>query len=205
MIGVDDLSAVEEQAYKTTWEDGILDLVLGGSLITIGLLFRTDLAGLAGVFVAVLAMPAWGIGKKFITVPRLGYVAFGRERKTKEKRWSLSLAAVGVATLVVALGLFAAQSNGGSLQEVLVDLRAGYVLFGVLIAVGMALAGWMIDLPRLKAYAGIVLAATGIGYFTGVALEDYLLASGLVVSTWGAVVLRRFLGRYPLPEDPTSR
>ena len=73
------------------------------------------------------------------------------------------------------------------------------------VAVGMALAGWMIDLPRLKAYAGIVLAATGIGYFTGVALEDYLLASGLVVSTWGAVVLRRFLGRYPLPEDPTSR
>ena len=80
-----DLKELEEQVYKATWEDGILDLVLGASLLILGILFRTDVAGLAGVFVAVLAMPAWGVGKKLITVPRLGYVKFNEERKSKER------------------------------------------------------------------------------------------------------------------------
>lgn len=196
-----ELSALEDRAYKATWDDGILDLILGVGLVMLGVLFRTDLAGLAGVFVAVLLMPVWGIAKKFITIPRLGYVEFSEDRKKRERGWGRRLATLGVATLAVAVGLYAVSTSTVDFREALIDLRIGYVLFGFLIALGMATAGFMIGLPRLGAYAAVTLAATGIGYFTGMALEDYLLAAGIVVSVWGAVILRRFLVRYPLPQD----
>ena len=105
----------------------------------------------------------------------------------------------------MAVGLYAVQMNSGGLREALTELRVGYVLFGALIALGMAVAGFLIGLPRLRAYAGIVLAATGVGYVTGLALEDYLLAAGVIISVWGCVVLRRFLLRYPLPQEELSR
>jgi len=197
-----ELKALEERAYKETWQDGILDVMLGVALILLGILFRTELAGLAGVFVAVLAMPFWALGKKLITVPRLGYVEFGEDRKARERGWTKQLLVFGVVTLLFGVGLYVAVATGeGTLRDQFSELRFGYILFGVLIALGMAVAGFMIGLSRLKAYAGIMLAATGIGYQTGLQLEDYLLAAGIVILACGSVVLARFVRQYPLPAE----
>ena len=196
-----ELDALEERAYRATWDDGILDLILGVGLIMLGVLFRTELAGLAGVFVAVLLMPVWGVAKKLITIPRLGYVEFSADRKAKERGWGRQLVVLGVVTLALAVGLYTVSTGTMGLRETFTNLRIGYILFGSLIALGMAVAGFMIGLPRLKAHAAITLAATGIGYLTGLELEDYLLAAGIAISVWGGVILRRFLVRYPLPRD----
>jgi hypothetical protein len=205
MTPIDDLNAVEERAYRSTWDDGILDLLLGLGLVLLGVLFRTDLAGLAGVFVAALLLPVWAAAKKLITEPRLGYVKFSEQRRARERGWSRGLIALGAAMFVLAVGLYFSQMNSGGLREVLTELNAGYLLFGVLIGVGFAGAGSMIELPRLWAYAGIVVLATGVGSFSGVALEDALLAAGIAVSVWGAIVFRRFLARHPLPRDGAIR
>ena len=196
-----ELKALEERAYKRTWEDGVLDIIIGAGLTLLGVLFRTELAGLAGMFVAVLMMPLWALGKKLITVPRLGYVEFGAERKARERGWTKQLLVLGTMTFVLAVGLYVAIRSDGGVAESLADLRIGYLLMGVLIALGLAVAGMMIGTGRFVGYAGIVLTATGVGYVTGVELEDYLLAAGLVILACGFVVLARFLHRYPVTRE----
>ncbi len=196
-----ELKALEERAYKQTWEDGILDLIIGIGLVLLGVLFRTDLAGLAGMFVAVLLMPFWAAAKKLITIPRLGYVEFSEERKARERGWTRHLLILGVMTFVLAVGLYVATTRGG-MGDSFGEIRLGYLLFGGLIALGLGVAGFMAGLPRLAAYAAVVLAATGVGYLTGLELEDYLLAAGVVILACGVVVFTRFLKRHPRREAP---
>jgi hypothetical protein len=163
-------------------------------------LYRTELAGLAGMFVAVLLMPFWALGKKLITVPRLGYVEFSPERRASERGWMRHLLILGVMAFVLGVGLYIATTSGG-MADSFGEVRLGYVLFGGLIALGLAAAGLMAGLPRLTAYAAVVLAATGIGYVTGLELEDYVLASGLVILAMGMAVFVRFLKRHPRRDE----
>ena len=195
-----ELKALEERAYKQTWNDGILDLIIGIGLVMLGLLFRTDLAGLAGMFVAVLLMPFWAVGKQLITVPRLGYAEFSEDRKATERGWQRHLLVLGVMTLALAVGLYVATTTG-RLGDELGEIRLGYLLFGGLIALGLGAAGFIAGLPRLTAYAAVVLAATGIGYVTGLELEDYVLAAGIVILAVGVVVFARFIRRHPRRDE----
>lgn len=201
-----ELKALEERAYKETWQDGILDVIIGAGLVLLGILFRTDIAGLAGMFVAVVLMPFWAVGKKLITVPRLGHVQFGEERRARERGWMKTLLIFGVGAFLLAVGIYVAVARGdGGLGERLTEIRFAYILFGALIALGIAVSGALIGLARFQAYAAIVLVATGIGYLTGLELEDFILASGIVILVCGAVVLGRFVRRYPLPSNGGRR
>lgn len=193
-----DLKALEERAYRQTWNDGLLDIFAGAGILAIGILFRTELAGLAGMFVAVLLMPFWAVAKKLITVPRLGYVSFGEARKATERSWAIRMIVLGVLALSVGTVLYMAVRSGGEgIGGRLGELNAGFWLMGLLLAVGLVAGGLMIGVRRLLVYGLVMVLAMTTAALLGFEVPDYLVAGGAVILLSGLAVLGRFLRRYP--------
>ena len=104
-----DLEALEQEAYRVSWSDGIIDLFGGLSLVWIGSawVWLPDLAGVAGVLPAIFVAPVLAARKRFVE-PRIGYVQWRGPRRGWERRtlWALLMAGVGLFLGGIALFLY---------------------------------------------------------------------------------------------------
>ncbi len=74
------LKELEKKAYKSTFQDGLWDIQLGLIILGIALnaFIRNDYFLIPYYAVIIVIFMA---AKKFIIVPRIGLVKFGKERK----------------------------------------------------------------------------------------------------------------------------
>ncbi|MDH5684620.1 MAG: hypothetical protein OEZ20_09175, partial [candidate division WOR-3 bacterium] len=86
LLGID-LKEMEKKAWRTYFGDGIWDIYLGLIFIGMGFLAVLDKIGASellryGQFGLLMSLGIiiLTIGKKKITIPRLGYVEFGPKR-----------------------------------------------------------------------------------------------------------------------------
>ncbi len=209
-----DLKELERKAFKSTFQDGLWDILLGLLLLAMAvgaLLSDLGMAQLSTMIIligiAVLALAVIWAGKKFITVPRIGRVKFGPEGKSRQKktRWLLSLPVLfGVAffiftPLVVRItqsewlnpGLFL---GGIYMTNMLIvfSLGAYFLNFTRLYLIGVMYA---IPVPldiTFHELADIDITAVAFG------------APAAVVLVIGTVLFVRFLREYPLPATEVS-
>ncbi len=187
------MKALERRAWRSTHQDGLFDLVLGLIMLA------NYVAGVSGgryssLVLLALTLPSAAIlvvGKRLVTVPRVGLVKFGPARLA---RWRKSWIVLPVTILATAALVMTAR-NGVSWisdQHVLVSLGLG---LGIFLAFG-AMAFWK-DFPRLY----LIGAAFG-GAVTATELLDTplpLLIGGSAVLLMGLVLFIRFLHLYRLP------
>jgi hypothetical protein len=192
MITPPDLAALELKAWRSTHEDGFLDMVLGGMLL-VGCL--RDITGQPAVTLLMLVLPALFIlGKHFVTVPRIGLVHFSPRRQARRRRLMLVIAGTLVTTtalyVLLASGtLTGAQAGAGTLD---------FVMAGMLFAVFAAIAH-LLDLPRLYLAAAVFAGTALVRSYTDSPLVH--LVAGLVIFLPGLVLCLRFLWRYPRPRE----
>lgn len=191
-----DISAVEADAYRSRFDDGLIDLFIGLSAVWIGVawLWLDDLAGLAGVLPAVLVVPFVTFRTRFVE-RRAGYVRFSARRRSWERRNLAILLIIGVVLFLVGIGAYLAFEAGNSSRDVLEVIAPGLIAF--LLAVVVLIIAVASMLPRAFAYAG-VLALAGAG---AVAFDTNpgvpLLVSGAVITACGSILLVRFVRRHP--------
>jgi len=197
------LKELERKAFRSTHQDGLWDLFLGGLLLMLGLgQFLERGPGLSegtvlAVYAAVVLLltGAFTLLKFKVTVPRIGRVRFGPSRRVKVMKVSLVLlASVGLGFVVFLLTAGGIIPGASGLAVPALFLVNSVVVFGAM--------GYYLDLPRLYLYGWFF----GLSIFINELLRPVtpypLLLAVLpfvaVMSGIGLVLFVRFLRDYPL-------
>jgi hypothetical protein len=174
----------------------LLDLMLGAWIVSMGVMHGTDLDFVPALFVA-LGVPLWLAGKRWFTIPRIGLVRFGAERQQaihRSYRWLLA-----ILLLTFFGGVLAYFTLAGEATHFPVRL-----LFGFVVASLIALVGFLFDIRRLNLYAAAVFLAYAAGETLRNSQDVIVVFTGVAVVLCGAVILGRFLRKYPRQEQAGS-
>ncbi|NIM51865.1 MAG: hypothetical protein GTO22_21915 [Gemmatimonadales bacterium] len=188
-----DLKSLERTAWRSYHGEGLFDILLGLILIAIGVGHALD-STLAAVVLELLALVAFIAGKRLITVPRMGLVKFGSERRARRMRTKAVFAVVAL----LGLAAYLLMARGGSAAQWLADhsTLTGWLFSIVAFGAFGAMAYWL-DLPRLFWAATMYALAIALAELTGSPVV--FLVTGALVLAPGLVLLARFLRQYPLP------
>jgi hypothetical protein len=205
MHAMDDLDQLERTAFKRFYDDGMLDIFMGVMIGTMPAVARlTDLTdgvfGRLAVYFAVygVMVGAFMVARRKITVPRLGTFKPSRARRRRIRTVHLvfSLSVV----LGLALMLIFATGNGGAQLANVVPL-----MFLVNATVVFGAAAYFLDVARFWAYGpafGLpIVVDSALNNAWDVSLPAWVVFGlpGLTVTVVGAVILVRFVRRYPVP------
>jgi hypothetical protein len=193
------LKEIERKAWISYFEDGLWDLFFGVLFLISGIRSLTDNVSYVGglyallLVVCILILP---IGKKRITIPRLGYVKFGPARKLRQSK---AIAVLAISVLATFALLMLSKSGLALPPKMLISpIIAGWiaVVFGVL--------AYYLDFKRLFAY-GVLFAISEVlsGLFGEPIGSIMQTISGVAVLVVGIAVFMRFMRRYPLPTEET--
>jgi len=201
-----DLKELERKAYRSTFQDGMLDIFFGLMLMGGALGFLLSHVGLGpplrSVIGPALACIVFYAGKRFITVPRIGRVRFGPKRQIARRKAALILAFfVALTFFLVILKFFGKfpEAEGtwfsGLTMVILID-------FGIIV-VPISILAYLKDFPRLY-YMGIM---AGLSWPLAEILIPYVAdpynaviaygATGAVILVPGVVLLVRFMRENP--------
>lgn len=189
------LASFEESVFRSRFDDGLLDVLVGlGISLLGGFWLIPDLAGLSGVAPALL-IPFWPILRKRITEPRIGQVEFSPPRRADTKRGLRGILVTGMGAFLLGVVVFAIALRGGmdTLRPIVPMVP------GIILAVGLALGGAMVKAPRFFAYSAWMLA---VSVLMGALLRfhpgAHMLTGGLLILVSGTVLLTQFLRKNPV-------
>lgn len=205
-----DLKEMERRAFRSTYQDGLWDIYMGGLVAGFALLAgipESDDFPLARFlpFLAVIAMSylAFWAGKKYITLPRLGTVKFGAGRRKRKRTLAIILAViVAIQTMVVLLSvlLWAKPElaagipwlSGGRVTDLLVAS-----LGALFVGPSLALVAYFNDFPR-GYYIALVMSAA-VFLLIWFDQPAFLLGAAALILIPGLVLFVRFLRQHPRP------
>jgi len=206
------LKEVERKAWRSFYQDGLLDIFLGLLLLAMAIgALLSDIgmseAGSMLIYLGLilLAMPVLWAGKRFITAPRMGRVKFGPKRRRRLNKVSVILA---ISVLVGVVFFVAAQAVTGNLSKWMTlefIFPAGWVVNCIVV---FSLMAYFLDFSRLYVIGVMYAIPVPLDImqreFTSIDLT--FCAFGVpaaVILLMGAVVFIRFLRDYPLPTEGT--
>ena len=204
------LKEIERKAWRSFFQDGLWDIYLGLLLMAMAISALLSDAGVSKawhytIYIAliVVSMLVLWVGKKFVTVPRMGRVKLGPKGKARRKKSMILLVAslvVGVALFVLAL---AVKDRRPEWLDVALVFPAGYVL-NMLVVFG--LGAYFLEFDRLYLigvmYALPVPVDIVLQRFAGVEASFFAFAvPAAIVLVIGFVLFVRFLRDYPVPAE----
>jgi len=186
-----DLRDVERRAWTLYYQDGLWDIFFGLLFLGGGLRALTDnlwfyLLVAAGILVFIL-------GKRWITLPRLGQIQFSAQRKAR----TAVVRIVALGAMIVTAVIFILIVTGSDLSGLPLNW-----LFVIMVPSVFLLMATMMDFTRLYGYAVLVAVFTVLGEFVGNPAAAWAqIIAGLVPLAVGIVLLARFLRRYPVVDE----
>ena len=201
-----DLKKVEKQTYRFTFTDGLYDMTYGALLIFIAIapILREILYPSYILFMVLPPPLILLLGKRFITVPRIGIAKFNQNRTKSRKKIGFLIAILFPITLVMVvltyLGLYNIKVGG-----YIVPVGAGVFVIVLLSAIA-----YILDYPHFYIYAvsiglGLPLAALlkpifgdPLHYIIGFGI------SGTFILIYGIITLVKFIKKYPVPKAEIS-
>jgi len=200
------INQIQKQTYRYYYEDGLVELAVGGLFVIIGLntLFISIApAGTPLATAAWILLPIFTIGgilgvqyfvktfKESLVYPRTGFITY--DKNPSPTRWLV----IGTA-LLLTIVIFIAPYSFLNRESV----AGGTILFIILVSIGA-----QVNLRRLIVI-GVVALVLGISLaflpgseHAGLSLTYF--GAGLVLLSTGAVALRKYLAENPLPDANT--
>jgi hypothetical protein len=187
------LKEIERKAWTSYFEDGLWEFFFGALFLIGGIRSLTN--NVSYTFLLLVPILILPIGKKLITIPRLGHVKFGPARKLKQTK----VFAILIISVLAMLALLLFPRSGLALQELPIS-----PIMAVWIAVVFGLIAYYMDFRRLFVY-GLLYALTEVlwGQFGEPIGPVVQTISGIVILLVGVAVFMRFVRRYPLPSEAT--
>ncbi len=206
------LKEIERRAFRSTYQDGLLDIELGLVVVCMSIFVYRPATGYSpmNIVLALLAMllanGLFWAGKKFITLPRMGQVRFGAARKRKKATLALILSLV-VLIQVGVLGLtvlgwlnpqVGAKVNDLFKARDLTDLAVA-VIGSLFVGPSMILIAYFSDFPR--GYYIAVMMALAVFLLIYLNQPIYAIILGSLIVLPGLVLFVRFIKAYPLHRE----
>lgn len=198
------LKEAERKAFRTTLNDGLVDIFLGCFLLMFVIaLYLSDSLGdfwSSAVFLPFLALvylAIWLI-RRYVVTPRIGMVKFGQARKAKLAKFTVVMLVINVVALI--LGSVAALSFGSVPGQMI------SILFGLILLMGFSIAAYFLHFNRLYIYGLLVGLSPLIGEWLwthGYATHHgfpitFGTSSGIMILV-GLAVFIRLLHNNPVP------
>jgi hypothetical protein len=191
-----DMNEIERQVFLSYSEDGLVDIAIGAVIMVWGIMLFGEPTGLIGL-IGILGLAIWYLGKRFITIPRIGTFQPGPKTQRRLSNLAIFLVVLG---LIAFLAILASRAFG---SVFLSDHPLG--ILGLVIAVGVALLAYLLNATRIYIYALILfIAFAGGEILTGTVTSfdafaiSVVLAGGLILLS-GLTVLFRFVRKHPRP------
>ena len=207
----DELKALERKAYRSIFDDGIWDLFMGLIILSIGLsTFIGTILNLPEgwdtiipvLILNIIAFLIFYLGKKFITIPRMGFVKFGPKRKVKQLKLKIFLLFMFIVNVILVFLPLTGLIRINQIQPLMLTLILGLGVF----TFPFCVVAYYLDFTRLYYYAflaGIGLFLTELLYpIVGSPLDNFLsfgITGGAIVVI-GLYYFIRFIKKYPLSE-----
>ncbi|MHA2185901.1 MAG: hypothetical protein ACXAAI_12980 [Promethearchaeota archaeon] len=207
-----DLKDLEKKAWRSTFQDGLLDICFGLLFLGMGIYTIPQLYGLDDTLSLIMILMGWNfssvalfiIGKKLITIPRIGYVKFGKERVAK--RVKLTICLLFMVGLTIVLLLLPLSGLNIRLNGVILMLIIG-TLF---ITFPICVVAYFLQFERL--YLIAIMGGLGLSFaeflrpIVGSPLHNIITfcTIGGIVIAWGTVFFIRFIKEYPSPKRKKS-
>jgi hypothetical protein len=186
-----DLREIEKKAWTAYFQDGLWDIFIASMMLTMAIRTLTDNVWFTlGMFIGV---PIIVIGKKFITIPRLGLVKFSQFRMVRQIKL---VASIGIAVCAT-VGLLILINIGWESPKVVTSLG-----MAVFLALTFGLIAYFLDFLRLSIY-GLMFAINEIiwGHFGEPTGPYVALIFGSAVLVIGLIILVSFIRKFPLPKE----
>jgi hypothetical protein len=193
------LKEIERRAYRSTFEDGIYDILFGGLFLIFAIIPIFEAIGISrfvGYALMIIPLTFSILGKRHITIPRMGSVEFGPKRK-KKKIIILIIGAIVLTLTLPLIIMIVKQDVAGAMGWKMIVLFAAPLL---------VLAVYATDFPRLYIYAALMFAAVVESEFLlgiiGTPLNAVLSFGlpGLIITSIGIHFLLKFIRKYPRTE-----
>ena len=201
------LNEIERKAFRSTYEDGLWDIDYGLIVVGMSLFLYHPETGysptniILSTLIIALAYFVFWAGKKFITVPRMGEVKFGPERKQKAKRLAIILG-VFVLFQSALVGLTALGWLSNTLSKYDAGLLVVALIGSSIVGTSMIVVAYFSDFPRGYYIAIMMALAVFLMIYTNQPI--YAIVIGALIIIPGAVLFFRFLKKYPLPVEAGS-
>jgi len=198
------LKEAERKAFRTTFNDGLVDIFLGCFLLmfVIGLYLSDSLGDFwsSAVFLPFLALvylAIWLI-RRYVVTPRVGMVKFGQARKAKLAKFTVVMLVINVVAFI--LGSVAALTFGSVPGQMI------SILFGLILLMGFSIAAYFLDFSRLYIY-GLLAGLSPLigewlwthGYATHHGFPITFGTSSGIMILVGLAVFIRLLHNNPVP------
>jgi hypothetical protein len=201
-----DLKKLEQRAWTLYYQDGLWDIYLGLLLFILALM-STALEGLLGgrldyVIYLVLIGGAWGLfqlGRRRITIPRLGMAKFSAQRHKKRKRLALVMGAMVLFNVLLIFLTVAANRYPETWGHLIPGELAMSIVIGVFAGSAVAFFAYFNDFKR-GYYNAVVY---GLTFCLVEVLNNPLIfwAGGAFVLIPGLVLFLRFLRQHSMPQE----
>jgi MFS family permease len=185
------LKEAERRAWTLYFEDGLWDLFFGFLFLAGGLRTLTD--SLWAYLLVVAGILIFIVGRRVLTLPRLGGIKFGPKRQARrQKLMILILVALALTLAVLLLPVLGVATPGA---------YAG-LIFAAIVPLILAVVAYFMDFRRLYGYA--VLVAIFMMLMEMVSLQAGAMAeivAGSIALLIGSWHLLHFMKEYPLPDE----
>lgn len=217
MINQLNLKEIEKKAFRATYQDGLLDINMGGIVACMAYLQtltdseETPILGMV-VFVAgmIASSLIFWLGKKYITLPRMGQATFGTERRRRSRTLAVVLGFIVVFQVAVVIFSIVVWGNP-ELQSRLAFLEGEHRAMDLLVAsIGAVFVGPSVALIAyfsdfLRGYYISLLMAVGVFLMIFLNQPVYLMVCAALIILPGIVLFMRFLLTHPLPPVEARR
>lgn len=207
-----DLKAIERKAFRSVHQDGLWDIYLGGLLLVLSLTFaipesgKGELTYIGLALLGVLIMfSIFQLGKKYITVPRMGQVKFSPERQKRKITLTWIMGGFVLVTLTIFLYSVYVWNVADSVKPNFAPSleRAIVATIAALIAgCSTIVISYFKEFTR-GYYIGVLM---GLGFFFTLWLDSItpIIAAGALILLPGLVLFIIFLHQHPLPPREAS-
>ncbi len=192
-----DMKEIERQVYMSYSEDGLVDIAIGFVIMVWGMMLFLEPSGLIALL-GVFGMGIWYLGKRFITIPRIGTIQPGKKIERRLTNLAIFMLVLG---LIAFFGILISRMVGSAF---IADHALGNL--GLVLAAGVAVLAYLLDASRLYFYGIILFLAFAGGEILSGTVTNFdtfassvVIAGGLILIS-GIVILLRFVRKYPRPE-----
>lgn len=207
------LKAAERRAFKTTFSDGLWDILIGCFVLMLAVAPLLSVK-MGDFWSSAIFLPFWGLvylairwARMAIVAPRIGTVRYGKMRQQRLRKFTLWM--VGFNALLLGLGILALVTFDQVAAWRGLGLPGTYsIALGLALLVGFSLAAYLLDFTRLYVYGALLFVAPVAGEWLrvnfGAAHHGFPIAFGFSAGMMiliGIVLFARILSIHPADES----
>lgn len=198
MTAADSLANLERKAWRSNFDDGLFDLLLGSMLLLnwLGTVVPNDRL-LYPLFFALVG--AYVVVKRLVVLPRTGMARFAAPRR---QRKVLSMGLLLAPLLLGLVVMILTSMNGAAATWLRAHPIVFQSAFPIMVAFVFSGLASLLEVPRIHVIGVIMAMAFGVDLWGDSAAG--FLVGGTLVCIPGIVLFTRFLRRHP-PLTPEER